>query len=263
MRLYCMSSGSLRFDQSIFTYGKGMGSDVRVPTLMFLVEHPKGRVLFETGLDPRLATDAAGYWGDVAEEWQPEVTEEDTIVFQLRRLSLEPDDIDFVVLSCLFRDHTGGMKFFPNATFVVQSNELKEAWWPSPGLLASYGQPYEFKDIEPTRGFRFLQLDNEDLDFFGDGSVVILSAPCHAKGEQALLVRLPETGTVLLPAGVIPTRANLEEETLTGRLMVGPEEAYYNVARLKRLAERENALVILHHDFEDWNECRRAPLYYE
>ncbi len=61
-----------------------------------------------------------------------------------------------------------------------------------------------------TQNFNFRELHDEDLDVFGDGSVEVLFSPAHTRGEQAIVVRLPKTGTVVLPAGVIPQRANLD-----------------------------------------------------
>ena len=39
-----------------------------------------------------------------------------------------------------------------------------------------------------------------DHDVFGDGSVVIRSAPGHGPGHQALFLRLAESGNILLTA---------------------------------------------------------------
>ena len=262
MRLYCLSLGLLTFDQSVFTYNRGMGQDVTVPTLSFLIRHPKGNVIYDTGLDPIMATDPESYWGETAREYRPSLTADDTIVPQLAKLGLQPKDVDYVVMSCLYQDHAGGLKYFPDSTIVVQQIELQEAWWMTPSTIATFNDPYKLADLEGTRDFKWLQLDGEDFDIFGDRSVVVLSSPCHAKGEQAVVVRLPETGTVLLPGGVIPTRRNLVEDILTGRLMYSPAEAMRSVNRLKDIVRRENATVLLHHDLEAWRGYRHPPEYY-
>lgn len=177
MCLYCLSSGLLHFDQSVFTYNLGMGAEIQVPSPMFLIEHPRGLVLFETGLDPAVAGDPVSYWGEPSNAWRPILTPEQTIVPQLARLGFEPRDVKYVIMSCLIRDHAGGMKRFPDATFVVQAAELREAWWPSPATLAIMRWAYCQADLAPTRRFRFIQLEGEDYDVFGDGKVVALSSP--------------------------------------------------------------------------------------
>lgn len=263
MRLYVMCSGFMYFDQSVFTFGEGMGVPWRAPSLMFLVEHPRGRVLFETGLDPALAGDAHGYWGPTADELRPEVSADETVVPQLARLGLTPDDIDFVVMSCLYQDHAGGLKFFPHSKIIVQQSELQEAWWPTRATRSTYRDPYKLVDVRDTRDFEFVELTGEDHDVFGDGRVVVLSVPCHAKGEQALLVRMPSGRSYLMPAGAIPTRPNWDSEVMTGRLMVTPETAYRNITRLKETARLEGATVLLHHDPSEWQNYRLAPGFYD
>ena len=258
-----MSAGILHFDQSVFLPHRGLGRDVAVPSLMFLVEHPKGRVLFDTGLEPALASRPNEYWGETAAVTRPELSEHDTIVPQLASLGLSPDDIDYVVMSCLIYDHAGGMKHLGKSKFIVQRSELQEAWWPPPLLRNSYGHRYKENDLEPTRHFNFLDVEGEDVDIFGDESVVVLYAPCHARGEQALVVRLPVTGTVVLPAGVIPTLANLEDSVLPGRLAVDPYVANRSFNRVANLARQEDATILFHHDLEAWQRCRRAPSYYD
>jgi glyoxylase-like metal-dependent hydrolase (beta-lactamase superfamily II) len=261
--LRIMCSGFLHFDRSALTYGIGMGEVVRAPSLMFLLEHPRGRVLFETGLDPMLARNGKAYWGDLCAIYQPIVSEEDTIVPQLGRVGLTPDDIDYVVMSCLYEDHAGGLKCFPNSLIVVQGCELQEAWWTSHAIRVTYGDPYVLADVRDTRGYHFLELQGEDFDIFGDGSVVVLSVPCHARGEQALLVRMVSGRTYLMPAGAIPTRPNLETDTMTGRLVVTPDVALRNVTRLKEIARREQATVLLHHDLAAWESYRHSPEAYD
>ena len=48
MRLYYMIGAFLTWDHSIFTYSRGMGKPTEVPTPIFLIDHPEGKVLFET-----------------------------------------------------------------------------------------------------------------------------------------------------------------------------------------------------------------------
>lgn len=183
---------------------------------------------------------------------------------QLQTLGYSPDDVEFVIVSCLYFDHAGGLKYFPRAQVVVQSDELQEAYWPTIGRRAIVGEDaYQKRDLDGVRHFRFVFPDTYDLDLFHDGSVTVMRAPCHARGEQALLVRLKNTGSVLLPAGVIPQRKNYEEDIITGRLMVSPDEAMRNVLRLKRIAEDEKATVFFHHDLEAWQTYRQAPAFYD
>jgi glyoxylase-like metal-dependent hydrolase (beta-lactamase superfamily II) len=258
-RLYCMCGGFLTFDQSVFTHMQGMGTPVEVPTLMFLIEHRDGLLLFETGLHPALAVDPAGHWGARAAERRPRMRPEQSVERQLERIGVRADDVRYVVLSCLLPDHAGGMQALSRARFIVQFQEMQDAWWPDRRYIASY----DFDELQPPRGFDYWQLHGEDLDVFGDGAVHVLSCPAHTRGEQALAVRLANTGTVVLPAGVIPQRANLERRVMTGTPRVAPETVWASMTRLQRIIEHEGAMPIFHHDPEQWKTLRMLPEFYD
>jgi glyoxylase-like metal-dependent hydrolase (beta-lactamase superfamily II) len=226
---------------------------------MFLIEHREGWVLFETGLHTALAVDPEHHWGARARERKPRMRPEQSVDQQLTRVGVRPGDVGHVVLSCLLPDHAGGMQAFPNAKFVVQFQELQDAWWPDRRYITSY----DFNELLPTRGFDYWELHDEDLDLFGDGAIRILSCPAHTRGEQALVVRLANTGTLVLPAGVIPQRINLERNIMTGTPRVAPVTVWASMTRLRRIIEQERATVIFHHDAEQWKTLRLLPEFYD
>lgn len=257
IRMYCMSSGTALFDSAQLTIGKDPGTPIECSVQMCLIDHPDGLVLFETGFDPQVATDPVGYLGsEIANHWKPRMKEEDAVVHQLEGLDYRPKDVKYVVLSALYMDHAGSMKYFPQSTFIVQKSELKMAWWPDPRVSG-----YNYKDIKDTRDFNFIQLVG-DYDIFNDGTVILKSCPCHAIGEQVLVVRL-KGGTIVNPTGVIPVRRNYELDTIPGMLMVSPGEAYANMQNIKRIIMKERARVIYHHDLAEWRTYKRLPDYYE
>lgn len=268
MRLYCMLGGFMSWDMSALRAGHGMGQLVECPTLMFLVDHPKGRLLFETGLEVDAADDPVAYYGPIVTDCRAQIRSEWGIVQQLATLGLTPDDIDYVAMSCLYYDHTGGLKNFPNSTIIVQPEELSEAFSPTLGRLGIQGDVYCRRDLEPIRDFTFLHPDSDEYDVFGDGSITLIRVPCHARGEQSLLVRLPQSGSFLLPAGVLAQHFNFVETdfskgVLSGRLLVSPDIAVESVLKLRTVAEAENATVLVHHDKQAWNAFRHSPEYYE
>jgi len=258
MCLYCMCGGYLTFDQSLFTHLIGMGKIIEVPTPIFLIDHPKGKVLFETGLHKNVAVNAVKQWGPRrAHGWKPRMKPEQAVERQLEVLGLNVEDIKYVILSVLVADHAGGMRALPNSTFIVQFQELQDAFWPDNRIP----HDYDFEELLEVRNFNFWQLHGEDLDLFGDGTIEILFSPAHSRGEQAVVVKLPKTGTVVLPAGVIPQRMNLDKNVMTGCPRVDPMVAHASMARLKRIIQLENATVIFHHDLEEWKHIKFAPDY--
>lgn len=259
IKLYCFCGGTLVYDQSIMTFMNGMGTPIEVPTLFFLIDHPKGKVLFETGLHANVAERPHSHWGRRAEELKPKMRADQSAVAQLAGIGVEPQDIDYVIMSCMMYDHCGGMASFPDATFIVQFQELQDAWWPDRRYMKSYNDV----EILPTRNLKFKELHGEDLDVFGDGTVNVLSVPSHTRGEQALWLRLPRTGSVVFPAGVIPQRVNLEKNIMTGTPRAGPVVTFASMDRLRSIIERDNAMVIFHHDAAEWAKIRPAPQFYD
>ena len=73
------------------------------------------------------------------------MTQNDAMDAQLAKVGLKTEDIKYVVLGHMHLDHAGNMAKFPNATFVIQNDELKAAWWPDPGY-AIYYLPGDFAD---------------------------------------------------------------------------------------------------------------------
>ena len=268
MRLYYMLGAMLHFDQSVFTHMLGMGNTIAVPTPIFLIDHPEGKVLFETGVHRDVVTDAVGHWGEHVlhgqtyvrgRDWAPQLTADNLVENQLAALGIQPDDIRYVIQSVLIPDHAGGVRAFPKSTIIVQYRELQDAW--SPPTFMPYH--YDQNELSEIRDYNFRRLYDEDYDVFGDGSVQILFSPAHSRGEQALVVRLPNTGTVIMPAGVIPQKANWDHGVTTGTPCVDPAVCEASMRRLIRIAELEDGMVMFHHDAEHWKTYRMAPEYYD
>jgi len=95
-------------------------SRVTVPVPFFLIGHPRGKVLFDTGNGMGAALDPVAHWGDAARAYYPRMNESDFVVNQLRDLGIAPEDIDLVILSHPHLDHAGGVGCFPHARYVVQ-----------------------------------------------------------------------------------------------------------------------------------------------
>ncbi len=217
-----------------------------------LIEHEKGLVLFDTGCHPKIMDDIVGYWGDFWKMIEVKFSAADTIETQIRGLGYKLDDVRYVVLSHLHMDHTGGMALFPNAKFLVGSNEIRFAYWADP----IQRQFFIMDDLIPTRGFNWLEVD-QDYDLFGDGSLQMLKTPGHTPGECTLLVTLPSRKFVLT-GDTVHTRQDLAEEK---PMMIDydPAQAVQSLKRLKQLRDQHNATIWIPHDIDDWHDFPHAP----
>ncbi len=125
MRLYCFDGGRITWPQGNFTHLHGWGTFRSIPIPFFLIDHPEGKVLFETGMHSDVATDPVVHYGETrARNLDPRMKPEQAVERQLATLGVKPKDIRYVIISALFSDHAGGMQVFPDATFIIQFRKL-------------------------------------------------------------------------------------------------------------------------------------------
>src|SRR5262245_66437046 len=89
MKLYAFSSGGLTIAKSALQSG-APNTQVTVPVGFFVVVHPKGNFLFDTGNNDKIITDPS-YWGPFIQGLTPERTPDIAIDTQLRKIGLSPD----------------------------------------------------------------------------------------------------------------------------------------------------------------------------
>ncbi len=245
MKLYCIQVGAFKLPRGFVA---ARCKDANVPTVMpiyvYLIEHPKGLVLVDTGQSYEMRDE-----NTVMEE-------KDTVIHKLAVLGYKPDDVDFVVISHMHLDHSGYMNYFPNSTFIARKEELKAAWWPE----ACEGG-YVFPTFEKTRKFKFIQPgDDEDFDLFMDGSIVLIDTRGHSRGHQSVVLKLPNTGKTVLINDAAPIKEVLERTLLPGTC-TDNWQAMRSVQKLQHL-ESCGYKMIYAHDPENLPE-KNFPEYFE
>ena len=265
MRLYVFSSGWLTLDKSGLQ--TGATGKITVPVAFFLIKHPKGNVLFDTGNNDKIITDPT-YWGPLAAALEPGRSPDVAIDAQLDKIGVKPSDINYVVVGHMHLDHAGNVGKFPTATIVYQRDEIVNAFWPKPGFGCCYitGDFAMLRnDVgqnSPNRQ-KVIEL-NGDLDLFGDGSIYIHRQVSHTPGSQMMLVRLPKTGPVVLTSDVCYLMENLQKDILPSvALAYDPAGMLDGYAWVKHLMSAEGADVIFAHDAETFKKHKQPPEYYE
>ncbi|SPF38451.1 N-acyl homoserine lactonase AttM [Syntrophobacter sp. SbD1] len=260
MKLYCFESGHLVMDKSMLTAGRGMGTMLTIPIPFFLIQHPKGNLLYDTGMPKELVTDARRYWGDALVDFtKPALKKEEYCVNHLAKLGIKPEDISYVVQSHLHLDHTGGVMDFPKATVLVQRKEMEWAYTADPSMKFIYMRgDFDHAHIK----YRYIEGWNQNpFDVFGDGSVQILFTPGHSPGHQTLLLNLPKSGRVLLTGDACYTTENLEEEVMPG-VVWSLEETRKSIEMIRHL-KATGATILIGHDPDLWPTYKKAPEFYE
>jgi len=189
----------------------GGGRGVRtLPVLSFVVEHPRGLVVFDAGLNAAFATHPQRYAG-----WHNErmvrfrSSPGMHLSQQMKDCGLAPQDVSHVVLSHLHYDHTGDLSAFPHAPVLTTRQECEAARAPSSPLRGYLPRefaraelvPLDFAtDVSPSLSDIAQSLYGHDL--MADGTLVVVPTFGHTPGHQSLLAFLPH-GVALLAGDAV------------------------------------------------------------
>lgn len=227
-----------------------------VPVHFFAIEHRKGLVLFDTGLDPEVGADPRGYLGSAVGafflrrlfRWK--LCPEDALVPQLARMGHKPEAVRLVVFSHLHFDHTGCIAqvlhaplMAPRSEWAVLSQPHPERQWYLRQHLDIPGAQWQLFDLEPCTDPALAPFER-CLDVMGDGSIVLLPTPGHTPCSVSMLLRSAGMPPLLLVADLCFEEAMLMEDRLPG---VGEDydamlESY---AKVRALRAALPGLVIL------------------
>ncbi|MEW6335083.1 MAG: N-acyl homoserine lactonase family protein [Thermodesulfobacteriota bacterium] len=254
MKLYAFSCGRIRCRKNVFVPDAPKDVFIDAPMPVYLITHPEGNVLFDTGPHPEVFKDTAR-WGGLAKAFAPIGDETSGVVDQLKKVGMTPGDIRYVVNSHLHFDHCGGNGFFNQSTFLVSKKDLECA-----SSSEFEGKGY-FRADWDHRALIYQEIEGE-LDIYGDNSLRIIPMPGHTLGHQILLVRLKEKGAVILSGDSVPCSENYVHG-LISRNNMDNDQAARTIHNLHELVDREKAWLIHGHDPDQWKTVKQAPEYYE
>jgi N-acyl homoserine lactone hydrolase len=208
----CLSTGAVRTKRGargVRRYLPGGWRDDTLPVNVFLVEHPDGLCLFDTGQTAAAAR--SGYFPS----WYPffrlarfELGPDDEVAAQLNRQGVRPEAIRWVVLSHLHTDHVGGLAALPGAEVIASSREWERARGLA-GRLRGYLPQYwprgltpHLVDFRPRPFGPFASVHALTTD----GALLLVPTPGHTPGHLSLLVR--QGGRRLLLCGDLVEQAD-------------------------------------------------------
>ncbi|MBA3667559.1 MAG: N-acyl homoserine lactonase family protein [Sphingomonas sp.] len=203
----------------------------RITDSCYLVRHMNDYLLWDSGL-PAALKGKTNDIGPVAASLAQ------TIVEQLGQLALKPADIKFIGMSHMHFDHTGQAAAFASAKLVIGKKDFE----------LSKGEKDPFG---PWRGAgaKVQTMDGQDVDVFGDGSVVALNMPGHTPGHMALLVRLA-SGPVLLTGDLYHSDEARAKKSIPP-FNTSRADTLASIDRFERMAKNLGAKVIIQHEPAD------------
>jgi N-acyl homoserine lactone hydrolase len=223
----------------------------------YLIKHPRGLILFDTGIPPECADDPASVYGGILAGLDMRFSPEQRIDNQIKALGFKLSDVTHVIASHAHIDHIGGVHLFPQAKLIIGEGELNYALWPDPQFVWMFQREL----LENLVNRPLTVVPRRDLDLFGDGSVVILWTPGHTVGELCCLVRLAST-QVILTGDTTHLREGLERE-LPFPNDYDTVNARRSIRRLNQIAEATQADIWVAHDPSDFDRLKKQPHAYE
>jgi len=221
---------------------------LRLPIPSYLIVHPKGTAVFDTGLHRELQKncDRLGPLGKLFDVFFRPGEE---LGARLRALDVDPARVDYMINSHLHFDHVGGNQDLPNAKLVVQRLEWEAA--ANPELIRKNG--YNRADFDLAHK---LQLVDGEHDLFGDGSVTLIPTYGHTAGHQSLRVRIGDD-EVVMSGDACYLRRTLDNFHLP-TAMYNREQMLESIRRLRALRDG-GAMIITGHDPDLWKTIPQAP----
>jgi len=220
-----------------------------LPVASWLIEHPAGLVLFDTGMHRALQHDVSRL-GPLFSTTRVDFQPGEELAARVIAAGYDPTDIRIVVISHLHFDHAGGTVEIPNGRLIVQEPEWKAGHHPRLVAAGLYN-PDDF-DIGHE-----LQLIDGHHDVFGDGSIVCLPTPGHTRGHQALRVELGSRSVVL--TGDCIYFARMLEAMEVPMFGFDREQQLASMRELQLLRD-EGCELIFGHDLEQFRSFPAAGL---
>ncbi|WP_025702955.1 N-acyl homoserine lactonase family protein, partial [Paenibacillus forsythiae] len=171
-----------------------------VPVSAYFIDHPKGRILVDTGWSEEIRTHPKQHLGWLSGTlFKGTLPPGQSIREHLISIGLKDTDLDYVLLTHLHQDHVSGLQHVSRAKRIMTSSQEWEAANRNFGYTRSMWQEVAVQSFEldtiPFGPF------NKGVDLFRDGSLYLVHTPGHTKGQFTVMVQTSK-GWVLLISDV-------------------------------------------------------------
>ena len=259
-RLYVLEGGVLASDPRRYRLTEDEVESAPLAIAAYLIVHPQGTLIWDTGAiadEERISRESGVEQrvvrADGAERF---VTLGPALGAQLEASGHRPADVTHLALSHYHWDHTANSNAFAHATWLVRKVERDAMFAATPPGGA---RPATYSALRTSKT---LIITANEHDVFGDGSVILKSAPGHSEGHQVLYVKLAQTGGVLLSGDLY----HYPEERTLNRLPDFELDEMQTVAARRDVdafLARTGAKLWIQHDLIGHRELRKAPEYYD
>lgn len=261
VRLYVLDCGSIHVaDTARYELRRDEVGTSELSVACFLVVHPKGALIWDVGAVPDAEWTPTGttitHHLSLPDGQVRDIALTRSLGTQLAEIGYPPSKVRYIALSHYHYDHTANANAFTGSTWLVRRVE-RDAMFAAPAPGTTRPDTYiRLKSAKTTL------IETDQFDVFGDGTVIIKSAPGHTPGHQMLLVRLKNTGPVLLSGDLY----HFPQERTLNRFPVfeyDREQTRRSRAEIDEFLKRTGATLWIQHDFLANSALRKAPAFYD
>ena len=252
VRLYVFDCGVLDIpDTSNYQLKKEELASSRMAVPCYLIAHPKGTLAWDSGVIPDSSFRPGGHTP------LRYATATKSLTAQLAEIGYAPADITYLALSHFHWDHIGNANLFaPTATWLVRKAERDIMFTDPPSPRT---EPAHYSGLKTAKT---VIISSGEHDVFGDGTVVLKSAPGHSPDHLVLLVKLAKTGPLLLSGDLYHYPEELKfNKVPTTEFNVAQTVA--SRADVDAFLKKTGAQLWIQHDFTANAKLKKSPQFYD
>lgn len=238
-------------DISLFSPGVNEGQAKELTSSCYLIQHPKGKMIWDTGLPDALKGNKADKFGG-----KLTLSVNNTLSDQLTAINIKPEDIEYLGISHFHGDHTGNANVFKHAQLFIQQAEYDAAFGETPEKFGF--NPASYQQLDRSK----MRILKGDHDVFSDGTVIIKTAPGHTPGHQMLLVNLEQEGPIMLSGDLYHFTSNREHRRVPSFNFDKPQ-TLETMEIIETFVKESGAQFWIQHDKEQNAKIKHSPDFYE
>ena len=260
VRLYVFDGGVLESDPARYKMTKEDVGTTQLSVAAYLIAHPKGVLMWDTGA----ITDA---------DWTPtgkpsaqkltlpdgqgrQVTIANSLTAQMKAAGYSPADVNYLALSHYHWDHTANANLFAGATWLARPLDRDAMFAEKPLGTA---RPATFSALKNSKT---VLIKEDEHDGFGDGTVILKSAPGHTPGHQVIYVKLAKTGGVLLSGDLYHYQAERRLDRYP-TFEFNVEQTRAARKSVDAFLKKTGAQMWIQHELDAHAKLKKAPAYYD
>ncbi|OUR97247.1 hypothetical protein A9Q84_13050 [Halobacteriovorax marinus] len=251
-KLYVFECGKITVkDISLFSPGVDKGVEKKLTNSCYLIKHALGTLVWDTGLPDGLVKNKKGLTKGAFH-----LKKMRTLTSQLKEIGVEPSSVDYVAFSHFHFDHTGNANLFKNSKLIIQEVEFNAAFGKDAAKMGF--KPKSYNKLNQATAIKV----NGDHDVFGDGQVIIKSAPGHTIGHQVLFIDLYKKGPIVLSGDLYHFTKNRKNRRVPS-FNYNKKQTLHTMDLIENFVNNTGAEFWIQHDLEFNQTIKHSPKFYQ